>query len=779
MQTLFYDLRYAIRQLRRTPGFTAVAVLTLALGIGCASTMFSTYEGAVLNRPPVRDLDRLANVWVTNKETGNDRGFLSIPDFLSLRNHMTAFEELAAYTSVDRVLTGVGEPRRVETLMVSSNFFHMLGAHPKLGRVFTADEDKPGASAVAVISERMWRQDFGGKAGIVGQIVHFDGTTYTMIGVMPDSFWYPAQGTEVWTPLFLGPSPKQEAGTLVVVGLRRKDFTIGQANAEATVLARTLTAQSSPPGHLGMRVASYDSEQNKRIGLVLAFGLGPPILILLIGCSNVTNLLLARGVGRRMEFATRAALGAGRRRIVQQLLTEYMMLAFAGGTAGVLIAYLGVKALQRLFESRNLPAAATIHLNWHTLVFAAVSALLIPLLFGLSPALRASRANLNEALRRDGAPSGARITLRRLPLVVLEIAMAMLLLVVCGLSMRTLIGVERNTPPKIDGAKLVTFTVSVQNGHDWNRLLTDLTALPGIRAVGATSDLPLMVNRGAEHPLELDDNATHNQTSAIQMDVNAGFFGALQLSALQGRLPLKGDVSAAMVSEVFARKSGGNVVGMTVRQGKDAPSFVIVGVVRDWLADATGQPLPTVYFPISKTDTTLQVVVQAETAASVIPSLKHAVYAWNPDEPVANCKTIAQAVNDDLAEPRVVIHLFEVFALLALGLALIGLYGVMHYSTTRRTHEMGIRIALGATRHDIFALVLGEAAILMAVGIVLGWLVGIGAARIVSHELLVAPTDPLTALGCASIMLLAGFAGTYLPARRAAKVDPMVALRYE
>src|ERR1039458_8649734 len=300
--------------------------------------MFSVYEGTILNRPPVRDLDRLANVWMVNYQTGADRGSLSIPDFLNLRSHMSTFEELAAFEGSDHVLTGVGEPRRVETLMVSSNFFHMLGAYPKLGRVFTENEDQPGASPVAVISEGMWRKDFGEKPDILGQIVHFDGMPYTIVGVMPDSFWYPAQGAEAWTPLVLAPSPNRAAGAVKVVGHRRKTVTIEQANAEATVLARTLAASSSSTGQLGMRVVSYDSEQNKRIGLVLAFGIGPPILVLLIGCSNVTNLLLARGFGRRIEFATRAALGAGRRRIVQQLLTEYMMLAFAGASAGVLVA---------------------------------------------------------------------------------------------------------------------------------------------------------------------------------------------------------------------------------------------------------------------------------------------------------------------------------------------------------------------------------------------------------------------------------------------------------
>jgi len=779
MNGFLQDIRYALRQLRKSPGFTTVAVLTLAVGIGCALTMFSTYEGAILNRPPVRDLDRLANVWIVNYQAGADRGSLSVPDFLHLRSHMTAFEELAAFAGSDRALTGVGEPRRVEAMRVSSNFFHLLGARPKFGRLFTEDEDRPGASAVAVISEGLWRRDFGEKADILGRIVRFGGTPYTIIGVMPDSFWYPAQGTEVWMPLALDPSTNRAAGAVKVVGRLRKEVTIEQANAEAAVLARTLTSPASPTGSLGMRVDSYDSEQYKKIGLVLAFGIGPPILVLLIGCSNITNLLLARGLGRRMEFATRAALGAGRRRIVQQLLTEYMMLAFAGASAGVLVAYIGVKASRRLFESR-ISAGAAIHLNWHTLAFATASALLIPILFGLSPALYASKANLTEALRQVGTASGARITFKRLPLVVFEIAMAMLLLVVCGLFMRTILGMERNAPPKVDTAKLLTFTVSVQNGQDWNRLLTNVAALPGVTAVGATSDLPLIVTGRSELPLELDDNATHKQTFAIQMDVNAGFFGVLQLPALQGRLPLNGEVSVAIVSETFARQFGGNVVGMAVRPVKGSPSFAIVGVVRDWLTEArSDQSLPTVYFPIAKTENTLEVVARAESGASVIPSLTHAVHAWNPDEPVANCKTIAQGLNDELAGPKLVIYLFEVFALIALVLALIGQYGVMHHSTVRRIHEMGVRIALGATRRDIFALVLGEAAILMVVGIALGWLVGIGAGRIVSHELVVTPADPVTALVCASVMLLTGFTASYLPARRAAKVDPMVALRYE
>lgn len=771
------DLHCGFRQLRRNPGFAAVAVLTLALGIGCALTMFSVYEGAILNRPPVQDLDRLANVWTVNYQTGADRGRLSIADFLQLRTHMSTFEELAAFARFDRVLTGLAEPRRVETEMVSSNFFHMLGAYAKLGRVFTENEDRIGAPPVALISEGMWRRDFGGKSDILGQMVHFDATPYSIVGVMPDTFWFPAQGIEAWTPLVLDPSANGATGTVMVVGRRRKGVTFEQANAEVAVLT-TFAGSSSSTGQFGLRVVSFDSEQHKRIGLVFAFGIGPPILVLLIGCSNVTNLLFARGFVRRMEFATRAALGAGRGRIVQQLLTEYVMLAFAGASVGVLVAYGGVKVLQRLFESR-MPAASAIHLNWHTLAFATASALFIPLAFGLSPALRASRANLNEALRQSATTSGARITLKRLPLVVFEIAMAMFLLVVCGLFIRRLIGIERNTPPKIDQGRLITFTVSAHR-QDWNRLLTDLGVLPGVTAVAATSDLPLIANGRSEYPLQVDTKAAHKLTSAIQMKVNAGFFSALQLPALQGRLPLNGDASATVVSEAFARQFGGNVVGMTVRAGRESPSFEIVGVVRDWLPDAqSGQLLPTVYFPVPNTEDTLEVLVRSENGASIIPSLAHVVHAWNPDKPLPNCRTVAQALHDDLAEPKLVIFVFEVFALLALILALLGQYGVMHHSTARRTHEMGVRIALGATRQGIFALVLGEAAIFMAVGIALGWLAGIGAGRIVSHELVVTPTDPVTALVCASVMLITGFLATYLPARRAAKVDPIVALRYE
>jgi len=781
MDAIFQDVRFGFRMLVKAPSFTATVVLTLALGIGCAMAMFSLVEGAILIRPPVQELDRIANVWVVNKQTGTDRGLLSVPTFLDLRDHAAAFEELAAFVEAEKVLTNAGEPRRVGVLMVSSNFFHMLGVNPKIGRVFAQGEDQPGSPHIAVISEGMWSADFGGKPDMLGQSIQLDRTPYTIVGVMPGSFWYPGRGTELWTPLALDPSADRAAGAVAVAGRLRKRVTAEQASAEASALSGALEPRSAgSSGGMGMRVVGYKGEQDKRSGLGIAFMLGPSLMVLLIACANITNLLLARGFGRQLEFASRAALGAGRRRIVQQLLTEYLMLTIAGGAVGVLAAYAGVAALRRAFEFVQPFVAASIRLNWHALAFGTTAVLLIPLLFGLTPALRASKANLNDALRQKGTAAGARITLKRLPLVVFEIAMAMLLLVICGLFIRTLIDIERVSLPKIEVSKVVTFTISSDpNGHDWNRLLTDLAAVHGISAVGATADLPLMAARKDERPLEVEYDATHKQALAIQMDVNAGFFDALQLHAVQGRLPFNGEAATAIVSDAFARQNGGSVIGLKIHHG-DSAWVVVVGVVRDWLTDVrSGQPLPTVYFPISKTSTTLQILVRADGGALVVPSLKRAVHTWNPDEPVDNCQTVAQSVNDQLAGSNLVVRLFAVFALLALVLALIGVYGVMNYSTVRRTHEMGIRIALGATRWGVFALVLSEASLLLAVGIGIGWLMGVAGGRVIGHELLVTPADPVTAVACSSVILLAGLVASYVPARRAARVDPMTALRSE
>jgi putative ABC transport system permease protein len=779
MDSLLQDLRFGFRMLLKARGFTAACVLTLALGIGCATTMFSLFEGPILNRPPVRDLDRIANVWSVNNDTGTDRGLLSVPNFLDLRSRNTTFEEVAALAGSDKVLMANGEPHRVAALMVSENFFHMLGASPKLGRVFNQDDERAGAPSVAVISYAMWRTNFGGRPDVLGQQIRFSTDAYTVIGVMPDSFWFQSQKNEVWMPLALDASANRDAGTVMVVGRMKKGVTGERANAEMGVLGRALSLKfSSANRGTGMRVVTYDSEMNKKTGLSLVFGIGPSILVLLIGCANITTLLLARGFARQSEFATRAALGASRTRIVRQLLSEYLLISTFGGSVGLLAAYGGVAALRRAFQSVQPQLAATLRLNEHALTFGTLAALFIPLMFGLIPAMRVTKASLNDALRQTATTTGAQISLKRLPLVVLEIAMSMTLLIVTASVVRTMSSIERIMPPGIDTSKVITFTIKpISPGSKLDRLSTELSSASGVEAVGFTSGFPLASSRSDLRPLSARHEGTNFEASAVQLNVDRGFFNVLQLPTLQGELA-PNRLAGAVVSESFARRYD-NALGLQIRAG-DNSWVVVTAVVPDWLTDArSGDSLPTVYFPLSKTETTSHVVVWAEGGTAAIPAVKRSVLAWNSDQPVDDCMTVAQSIKKQFAESNLVVQLIASFTIIALALACIGVYGVMNYSVTRRTREMGIRIALGAAPSQIFKLVLKEASMLMFVGLGTGWLLGVGAGHLIAHELAVAPSDPLTAIVCSATIIITGMAATYIPARRAARVNPMVALRFD
>lgn len=779
MDSLLQDLRFGFRMLLKARGFTVACVLTLTLGIGCATTMFSLFEGPILNRPPVRDLDRIANVWAVNDQTGTDRGLLSVPNFLDVRSRNTAFEEVAALAASDKVLMATGEPHRVAALMVSANFFHLLGTSPKLGRVFTQDEEQPGAPSVAVISYAMWRANFGGRPDVLGQKIRFSNDAYTVIGVMPESFWFQSTVTEVWMPLTLDSSANRAEGTVMVVGRMKMGVTGERANAEMEVLGRALSLQfPSANREMGMRAVTYESEMSKKTGLSLVFGIGPSILVLLIGCANITTLLLARGFARQSEFATRAALGASRSRIVRQLLSEYLLIAVTGGFVGLLAAYGGVAALRRAFQSVQPHLAATLSLNGHALAFGMLAALLIPLMFGLIPAMRVTKGTLNDALRQTSTTTGAQVSLKRLPLVVLEIAMSMTLLIVTASVVSTMSSIERITPPGIDTSKVIIFTITPTSpGSKLDRLSAELSSASGVEAVGFTSGFPLASSRSDLHPLSVRHDGANFEASAVQLNVDRGFFNVLRLPTLQGELA-PNRLAGAVVSESFARRYD-IALGLQIRIG-DNPWVIVTAVVPDWLTDArSGESLPTVYFPLSKTDSASHVVVLAEGGPAAIPAVKRSVLAWNPDQPVDDCMTVAQSIKKEFAESNLVVRLIASFTIIALALACIGIYGVMNYSVTRRTREMGIRMALGAAPSQIFKLVLKEATILMVVGLGAGWLLGVGAGHLIAHELVVAPSDPLTAIVCSAMILITGLAASFIPARRAARVNPMVALRFE
>jgi putative ABC transport system permease protein len=782
MGTVLQDLRFGLRTLFNSPSFAVAAVLTLALGIACSLTMFGVVEWVISDTAPVLDPGRLVTVRTVIRQTGFDRSLVSIPDFLDWRIRARAFEELGAFAGTEKLLTDAGEPQWIATEMVSANFFHLLGIAPKLGRGFGPNEENSGAPHVAVISERLWRGQFGGDPTVLGHTLRLDGLPYTVIGIMPENFWYPSRGIDAWIPLTMDPKAGRGSRTVVVVGRLRRGITVLQAQADLDDVARSLELEfPSTNRGISARVVSVESEQLKRVGLALTFGLGPALLVLIVGCANVTNLLLARGFLRQTEFATRAALGATRGRIVRQLLTENLPVVLAGAALGTVGAYVGIEALRTAFRSVNPHATEELHLDPGVLALGLIVAVWVPLLFGLIPALRVSRANLNDALRHAGTPTGVSIGLKRLPLVVVEIAFAMLLLVVTALFGRSFLNLERTAVPDIDPRNLVIMTITpIPHAPDLNQLLNALAAIPGITATGVASDFPILADSRKMQPLWVENDGRSTEASAIRLSADAGLIGALGLRILQGQPGSEHTLTGAIVSESFARRYGGNVLGLRVRTA-DSYWVTVTGVVSDWLRDPkTGTRIPTAYFPLSRTDIPVQVILRANDGRKVIPAVKRAIRAWNQAKPIEDCETVYQSMHAEIAGSELIVNLIGLFGFLVLLLASTGIYGIMSYSITRRTREMGIRLALGATRARIFALVLREAALLATVGLLVGWFLGVGAAFVIAHELIgVAPQDPLTALVCSLVILTTGLLASYLPARHAANVEPMAAIRFE
>jgi predicted permease len=782
VDTLLQDLGFGLRNLRLAPGFAAIAILTLALGIGCSMTMFGVVEGLIFDLPPIPRVEGLVKVFGVNYETGTDRNRMSIPNFLDIRARTTTFDDMAAFAIADKVSSDAEEPRYVSTQAVSANFFNVVGVEPKEGRGFGPDDERVGAPFVAVISDEMWRNRFGHSAGVLGKSIELDGISYTVVGIMPKGFWYPMPGVKVWTQLAMDTSGDRSVGAVQVIGHLRTSVLPAQAQSEIEGLMRSLELQfSDAKRKTGIRIVGVRDEQLKQVGLRLVFILGPAVLVLLIGCANITNLLLARGSARQAEFATRAALGAQRGRLVRQLLTENLLVALAGAALGTLGAWAGLAACRRFLSTENPAFVEKIHLDGRVLAFGLIAAILVPLVFGILPALRLSRTSLNVVLRSTGTIPNARISFRKLPLTVIEVALAMSLLMVAVLFDHTLVTVQRVFRPRIDTRNVVLAEISPppQNAS-LHQLSNTFSTIPSVAALGVTDGLPLFKLARDTRPLEVEREGQNMRTNAIPMSVTPGFFDALQLSVLQGQIASGQELDGAVVSQAFAQPYGAdNVLKLRIRR----PGGVwlpVTGIVKDWMFDFRSEkPLPMVYFPFAKTETASQIVVRTRDGGRAIPLLRRAARDWNR-RAIVDCNTVDQLVEAEIAAGGKVIYLLNIFGGLAVLLSTIGIYGVMSYSVARRTREIGIRIALGATPQGIVALVLRETMLLMLAGLLVGWLPGIGAGFVIRHELLgLMPYDPVTTALCAATILATGLLASYLPARRATRVDPMVALRYE
>jgi putative ABC transport system permease protein len=808
MGTLLQDIRYGLRMLWKHPGFTIISVLALALGIGANSAIFTVVNAVLLRPLPFEQPERLVTVLSRNEREATVSGSHSYLNFTDLRDQNQVFDSVGAYTASTFFFIGNEGPERVNGALLSADMFAVLRARPALGRAFTREEDQLGAKRVAVISHNLWQRRFGGDSKVLGQDVTIGSTPATIIGVMPKGFRFPiSMDAECWmalTPaLNEGIIQSRGAVFLGVVARMKEGVSIEQAQAESTTIASRLAAQY-PDSNAGQGIA-LQSTHERVVGdlrpalLVILSAVG---FVLLIACANVANLLLARASSRHKEIAIRTAMGASRGRIIRQLLTESLMLSLMGGAAGLLLALWGVDLLVAATPA-DIPRVSEVGLDARVLAFTAGVTLLTGLFFGLAPALQASKSDLNEGLKEGGRGSTESLRSNRVrsTLVVVEVALSLVLLVGAGLLIQSfwrLLEVK----PGFDPEKVLAADVSLlrkdyprteQYVTFYQEAIERLGAMAGVEAAGAVDPLPLS-NSFEAYSFQVEGRPASppgEEPGADFRIASPGYFRAMGIPLVKGRIFNERDTMdtphVILISEAFARRFFPNEEPLGKRlqvgDGQSRPREIIgiVGDVRH--AGLDQEPEPEFYVSyLQKPTSSMSVVVRASGAdpAALAPSLRGVIGQINKDQPVYNVRTMRQLLSESVARRRFNMLLLGVFAGVALLLAAIGLYGVMSYSVTRRTHELGIRIALGAQAGDVLRLVVGQGMTLALIGVVAGLVAAYFATRAMATLLFgVGTTDLWTFAGVALLISAVAFLASYLPARRATKVDPMVALRYE
>jgi putative ABC transport system permease protein len=823
LETSLQDLRYAARTLQKKPGFTAVVVLTLALGIGASTAVFSIVNSVLLKPLPYPAAERIVFPWRLaphGMQLGYDEIPWGRPEFLLLSKESKAFQFLGAFKSDSFNLTGSGEPVRLNGLRASAGFFPALGVEPILGRSFSAEEDTPGHEHVAVLSYSLWREQFGSDPAIVGRSVALNASTYTVVGVMPADFSFPRaeempggftfeRDVRLWVPLALatGPVIPGESSELAVVGRMADGISVSQAQAEMNLMTKRMEnfyGAKQAVGWFDSRVtplAAQVTGDTRRPLLLIFSAVG---IVLLIACSNIASLVLARSLARNREFTLRAALGAGRARVARQFLTESLLPSIIGGAVGVAFAEAGIHFV-RLFGPANLPRLQEVTVDFRVLAFATACSILTGILFGLAPVIGMSQIDLAEALNQGGqrvSGSGAGAGIRK-TLLVCEIALAFVLVIVAGLLTQSFFRLL-STDAGFRTDRVLTFELSLpelkypDQQHIavlYQRALHSLQSQPGIESAAIVETLPIggaTESTGIRIPDWTPPNSGVRRYANYTI-TSPGFFATVGAPILRGREFTESDtansIPVTVINDAMAKKfwPGQNPIGKQVGPGSPQyPLATIVGIVADVKhLSLREEPGPEMYVPYTQkvwpSLLTMEVVLRTRLDVSAaVTSARNAIRAVDVDLPIANVRPLASLVEDSVAQPKFSMLLLGAFGAFALVLACVGIYGVVSYSVAQRTREIGVRVALGASRSNIFGMILGQGARLAGLGIAIGIIGALGVTRMMSSFLYeVHPADPATFAVVCVILLSVTALACYLPARRATRVDPLVALRHD
>lgn len=804
MHALIKDIRYGIRSLARHPGFTLVALLTLALGIGANTAIFSVVNAVLLRPLPYDDPERLVWLWDTIRPDTNAP--TSLPEFLDWKQQSRSFEQLAAFQSGNMFLDTGDGAEDVPVGLVSPQMFSVFRVNPVVGRTFTDEETLPGRTRVAVVSHSLWQTRFGSDPNISGRTIQLNGRPYTIIGVMQPGFSYPERAT-LWQPLRIDPSD-QDRGPhyLNVVGRLKSDVTLAQAQAEMSTLSARLSQQhpEKTAGH-GVKIAGLTEIVVGDIGLALYIFLGAVGFVLLIACANLANLMLARIGGRQREIAVRTALGASRLRIVRQLLTESLMIAVAGGGAGLLLAIWAVSWLVSLSPD-TIPRLNEIRVDARVAGFTLLVSMATGVLFGLAPALQISKPALTDALKESGrTTAGLRKNRLRSALVVSEVALSLVLLVGAGLLIRSFTKLNQ-IDPGFNVDRVLTMGVALlpnkypeeeQVATFYSQILERFATVPGVISVAATTELPFSGSNTSDY-FTIEGRPTIAKESEPLTDyrvVTPRYFQSMGIPLLAGRdfseTDTKKSPNVVVINQEFASRhfETENPLGHRLKlQGQERDPFLIIGVVGNvhhfGLDD---QPeveayVPFLQDPLSKNYArSLTIVARTKSdPAAVASSLRQTLMSMDKSVPVYAVKPMTEYLRDSLSRRRFSMVLLTTFSSVALVLAALGIYGVISYGVMQRTHEMGIRMALGAQRSHVLKMVVRQAMIVALVGVGIGLLASWALTRLIKSLLFdVSVTDPLTFAVIAVAMIMVALLACLIPARRATKVDPLTALRYE